>query len=168
VVVDDMLPIYASVEEMEAYRTAPDKQPKVSKALRAAIAAKAGKAGKDAAASQSGESGAVSQASPPPQDEGENIADSTVYLPVRYMASHIAEARQTLDGGKPDLAAVKATLDDALDSMVQSTVDLHLIPEEVVSSSGGKPAAKKGAATASPEASVQEQAPTPKGGGKAG
>jgi hypothetical protein len=165
VVVDDMLPIYSGMEEMAAYDV---NSSSTAKATKSAVHAKVNtpaKPAKTASASSPAEAASATPASRPTRlaqaakpanakvkdqvDElGANLDASTVYLPVRFVASHIATARHALDRDKPDLDAAKGALQDIMDSLVQSTVDLHMQPQQ--QSTAGTATGPKGTVQANP------------------
>jgi hypothetical protein len=113
-VVDDLLPIYANLEEMAEFA------PEVAKKAKAKLdeAARHAKAGEKTKAAKKLEEVAT------------DIAATTVYLPVLYVQDQVEAAIKALDKKPADKAAAKSDVDKAMDSLVHATVNMHLFPEE--------------------------------------
>lgn len=111
---DDMLPIYASLDEMAEY--APDLATKAKGKLDEA--AKHMKAGDKAKAAQKLDEVAA------------DISSTTVYLPVLYVEHQIEVARHALDQDPPDAKLAKTAVDNAMDSLVHATVTMFAFPNE--------------------------------------
>jgi tetrahydromethanopterin S-methyltransferase subunit B len=114
VVVNDMLPIYASVDEMADY--APDLATKAKGKLDEAV--KHMKAADKAKAAEKLDEVAA------------DISSTTVYLPVLYVEHQIEAARHALDKDPPDAKLAKTAVDNAMDSLVHATVTMFAFPNE--------------------------------------
>jgi hypothetical protein len=136
VIVDDLLPIYANLDEMADF--APE------------LAAKA-KAKLDEAAKHT-QKGEKEKAAQKLEEVAAEISSTTVYLPVRYVEDQVEAARHALDQDPPDTKTAKSAVDNAMLSLVHASVNMHLFPKE---KAAGKeaPAAKSGASR-SPEGSA--------------
>jgi hypothetical protein len=102
----DLLPIYASLDELQVYA------PQVANRTRGMVQ----KAEKNAAA---GDRKGAAQVL---KEAADDIAQHTVYLPVDYVDGQVHGALYALDQAKPDVAAAKAAVNRALDS-VTTVVD---------------------------------------------
>jgi hypothetical protein len=102
----DLLPIYASLDELQVYA------PKVASRTRGMVQ----KAEKNAAA------GNRKDAAQMLKEAADDIVQHTVYLPVDYVDEQVHGALYALNQTKPDVAAAKAAVNRALDS-VTTVVD---------------------------------------------
>lgn len=98
---DDLLPIYASLDELQVYA------PEVAQRTRGLVS----KAEKHAAA------GDKQHAAQALTEAADDITQHTVYLPVDYVDAQVHGALYALDRKKPDVAAAKAAVKRALDSV---------------------------------------------------
>lgn len=114
VIVDDLLPIYASLEEMAEY--APELANQAKSKLDEAVT-HAQKGDKETAAEKLDEIAA-------------EISATTVYLPVLYVENQVEAARKSLDQDPPNVSMAKTAVDNALLSLVHATVSMHIFPEE--------------------------------------
>jgi hypothetical protein len=114
VIVDDLLPIYANLDEMSEY--APE------------LAAKA-KAKLDEAAKHV-QKGEKEKAAQKLEEVAAEISSTTVYLPVLYVEAQVKAARHALDQDPPDTKTAKSAVDNAMLSLVHATVNMHVFPEE--------------------------------------
>lgn len=109
----DLLPIYASLDELQLYA------PKVAERTRGMVQ----KAEKNASA---GDKPAATRLL---TEAADDIAQHTVYLPVDYVDEQIHGALYAIDRPKPDVAAARAAVERALDSVT-------LVVDEVTASHG--------------------------------
>jgi nucleotide-binding universal stress UspA family protein len=114
IIVDDLLPIYSSLDEMAEY--APE------------LAAKA-KAKLDEA-TQHVKKGEKGKAAEKLNEIAADISATTVYLPVLYVENQVEAARNALDQDPPDTKTAKSAVDNAMLSLVHTTVNMHVFPEE--------------------------------------
>ena len=114
VVVDDMLPIYSSLDEMSAY--APELAGKAKAKLDQAV--------------QHMNKGEKQQAAEKLDEIAADISATTVYLPVNYVEHQIESAIVYLDQDPADTKTANQAIDNALRSLVQSTVNMHFFPNE--------------------------------------
>lgn len=122
IVVDDMLPVFSDVQAVEAFD--------VEKTAAAGDAkAKSDEQPANAATSEPADASKALAGNEQLEAVGEDIAANTLYLPVGYVSSHIASARNALVQGTPNLDVAKSAVADALDSLVENTVSVHVIPE---------------------------------------
>jgi soluble cytochrome b562 len=126
IVVDDMLPIYSSLDEMADF--APELAEKAK--------AKLDEANKHM------QKGEKEKAAEKLEEVAADISSTTVYLPVLYVESQVEAARHALDQDPPDTKTATSAVDNAMLSLVHATVNMHLFPEE-------KAAGKEAPATAS-------------------
>jgi hypothetical protein len=136
VIVDDLLPIYANLDEMADF--APE------------LAAKA-KAKLDEAAKHA-QKGEKEKAAQKLEEVAAEISSTTVYLPVLYVEDQVEAARHALDQDPPDTKTAKSAVDNAMLSLVHATVNMHVFPEE-------KAAGKEAPATAAKSGSSKTEAP---------
>jgi hypothetical protein len=136
VIVDDLLPIYANLDEMADF--APE------------LAAKA-KSKLDEAARHA-QKGEKEKAAEKLEEVAAEISSTTVYLPVRYVEDQVEAARHALDQDPPDTKTAKSAVDDAMLSLVHATVNMHLFPEE-------KAAGKEAPATTAKSGASKTEAP---------
>lgn len=102
----DLLPIYASLDELQVYA------PQVANRARGMVQ----KAEKNAAAGNRKDAAQVLK------EAADDIVRHTVYLPVDYVDGQVHGALYALNQAKPDVAAAKAAVNRALDS-VTTVVD---------------------------------------------
>ena len=114
VVVDDLLPIYANLNEMADY--APKLAAKAKTKLDEAV--NQAKAGKKTEAAQKLDEVAA------------DISGTTVYLPVRYVGNQVALAQTALNKEPADTKAAKTAIDNAMGSLVDASFNLVLRPEQ--------------------------------------
>jgi len=126
VIVDDLLPIYSSLDEMADF--APE------------LAAKA-KAKIDEAAKHARQ-GEKEKAADKLEEVAAEISATTVYLPVLYVEDQVEAARNALDQDPPDTKTAKSAVDNAMVSLVHATVSTHLFPEEKAAGKKAPAAAK--------------------------
>jgi hypothetical protein len=129
IVVDDLLPIYSSLDEMAEY--APELAGKAKTKLNEAA--------------QHMKKGEKEKAAEKLEEIAAEISATTVYLPVLYVENQVEAARNALDKDPPDTETAKSVVDNALLSLVHATVNMHVFPEE-------KAAGKQEPAATSPEA----------------
>jgi hypothetical protein len=129
VIVDDLLPIYASLDEMAEYAPELANQ---AKAKLDRVAKHAARGEKEKAAEQLDE-------------VADDISATTVYVPVLYVENQVQAARRALNQESPDVKTAQSAVDNALLSLVHATVNMHVFPEE-------KAAGKQEPAASSPEA----------------
>lgn len=122
VVADDLLPIYASLDEMEAY------VPELAKSAKAKV--------KQAEKHMS--KGERKKAAEKLDEVGAEIAASTVYLPVLYISEQVAVARKALDKKAPDTKVAEQAVRNALDSLVVKTEGVVVEPLPGKSGQGAK------------------------------
>ena len=111
IVVDDMLPVYKNIDQMEIYA------PELAKKARGKLkeAQKLVKAGKK---KQAGEK----------LDEViDDITATTVYMPVIYISKEVNQALKALDGKEPNTKVAKADINAALNSLVAASVDIDIM-----------------------------------------
>lgn len=130
VIVDDLLPIYSSLDEMEEF--APE------------LAAKA-KAHLDEAAKHV-QKGEKKEAAEKMDEVADEISSTTVYLPVLYVEHQVTAARVALDKDPSDTETAKSAVDNALESLVQATVNMHLLPPQKATEKSAPPPDKTAAA----------------------
>ena len=114
IVVDDMLPIYSSLDEMSAY--APELAGKAKTKLDQAV--------------KHMHKGEKQQAAEKLDEIAADISSTTVYLPVNYVEHQIESAIVSLDQDPADTKTANLAIDNALQSLVQSTVNMHFFPNE--------------------------------------
>jgi hypothetical protein len=110
---DDLLPIYANLDELQVYA------PNVAARTRGMVQ----KAEKSASAGDKG--GAARLLT----EAADDITQHTVYLPVDYVDGQVRGALYALNKTKPDVAAAKAAVNRALDSVT-------LVVDEVIGTPG--------------------------------
>jgi len=130
VIVDDMLPIYSSLDEMSAY--APE------------LAAKA-KTKLDEA-TEHVKKGEKKEAAKKMDEVATEISSTTVYLPVLYVEHQVEAARHALDKDPADTKTAKSAVDNALESLVHATVNMHFLPQGQASAKSTPPSDKQAAA----------------------
>lgn len=102
---DELLPIYAELDEMEAY------SPKVAQQAR----------GKLKQAEELSRTGKSDEAANNVQEVISMLAETDVYLPVVYVHGQLEAAQNALSETHRDLATAKAAIDNALDSLTALT-----------------------------------------------
>ncbi len=114
VAADELLPIYASLDQMALYvpQLARQSKAKVEQAEKAI-----NKDEKQAAAATL-------------QEVASDISATTVYLPVSDVAEQVNAARNALDKEKPDVAIAKKAVKSALNDMIVSSSGLVVMPEQ--------------------------------------
>lgn len=130
VIVDDLLPIYSNLDEMQEF--APE------------LAAKA-KAHLDEAAKHV-QKGEKKEAAEKMEEVAQDISSTTVYLPVLYVEHQVTAALVALDKDPSDTKTAKSAVDNALESLVQATVNMHFLPSEEASEKAAPPPEKPAAA----------------------
>jgi hypothetical protein len=100
---DDLLPIYASVDDMQLYA------PGLAKHVH-------GKVKKAEAQARSGQS---QEAAKTLNEVGEEVTRATVYLPLGLVDNQIQVAMAALKGDHPDQATARVAVDKALKSLVE-------------------------------------------------
>lgn len=127
VMVDDLLPIYASIDEMAEYA------PELAKTAKGKLdeAVKHMKQGKKA------------EAAAKLHEIEADISSTTVYLPVLLVENQVAAARAALDKEPPDIKAAKTDIDRAMESLVHATVNMVVLPNDKAAGTEGTPAAAK-------------------------
>jgi hypothetical protein len=128
-IVDDLLPIYANLDEMAEF--APELA-KTAKTKMDDAVKHVNKGDKDQAAEKLDEVAA-------------DISATTVYLPVLYVEHQVEAARNALDQDPANSKTAKTAVDNALLSLVHATVNMHIFPNE------------KAAAKSAPSAPKAEQ-----------
>ena len=136
VIVDDLLPIYSSLDEMAEF--APE------------LAAKA-KAHLDEAVKHV-QKGEKKEAAEKMDEVAQEISATTVYLPVLYVEHQVTAARVAMDKDPSDTETAKSAVDNALESLVQATVNMHVLPTEEGSEQATPPPDKPTAVKAEPTA----------------
>jgi hypothetical protein len=114
IIVDDLLPIYSSLDEMAEYA------PELAQRAKAKV---------DEAA-QHMRKGDKEKAAQKLDEVAADISATTVYLPVLYVENQVEAARNALDQDPPDTETAKSAVDNAMLSLVHATVNMHLFPEE--------------------------------------
>ena len=114
VIVDDMLPIYSSLDEMSAY--APELAGKAKSKLDLAM--------------QHLHRGEKHKAAKKLDEIAADISSTTVYLPVNYVENQIESALVSLDKDPADTKTANLAIDNALQSLVHATVNMHVFPNE--------------------------------------
>ena len=112
IIVGDMLPIYSSLDEMSEFA------PELAKTTKSKL---------DEAAQQA-DKGKQEQAVTKVDEVAEDVSATTVYLPVLYVEHQIEAARNALSQDPADTATAKTAIDDAQQSLVQATVNMHIFP----------------------------------------
>ena len=114
IVVDDLLPIYANLDEMADYapKLAAQAKTKLDEALNQA------KEGKKTEAAQKLDEVAA------------DISGTTLYLPVRYVERQVALAHTELNKEPADTKAAKTAIDNAMGSLVDASFNVVLTPEQ--------------------------------------
>ena len=97
----DLLPIYASIDEMTIYA------PEVAKKTRGMLKQ----------AEKHASSGDTKQAAKVLREAASEVSKHTVYLPVSYVDKQIRVAQNALNQEKPDVLAAKAAVNRSLDSL---------------------------------------------------
>jgi hypothetical protein len=113
-IVDDLLPIYANLDEMAEF--APELAHKAKTKLDEAV--------------KQMHKGEKKKAAAKLDEVAADISSTAVYLPVLYVENQVKVARRALDQEKPDTAVARGAIDNALASLVHTTVNMHLFPEE--------------------------------------
>jgi len=98
---DDLLPIYASIDEMTVYA------PQVAGKTRGMLKQ----------AENHARSGDTRHAATVLKDAATEISKHTVYLPVSYVERQIRVAQNALNQEKPDVATAKAAVENSLESL---------------------------------------------------
>ena len=114
VALDDMLPIYSSIEEMATY---------------APVLAGKAKVKLDKAVQQM-HRGEKQQAAEKLDEIADDISSTTVYLPVNYVEHQIKTALVLLEREPADTKTANHAIDNALQSLVRTTVNMHIFPNE--------------------------------------
>lgn len=114
VAADDLLPIYASLDQMELYVPQLARQSK----------------DKVAQAEKSINNGEKQEAAAKLKEVASDLSATTVYLPVSYVAEQVNAARHALDKDKPNVATAKKAVESALDNLVVSSSGLLAVPEQ--------------------------------------
>lgn len=99
---DDLIPIYARLDEMSIYA------PQVAKNAK----------GQLRHAERQAASGNTEEAGKAMDSVSDYLTDSTVYMPVDYVNSQVAVARIALSGDAPDAAVAKRAIQNAEQSLV--------------------------------------------------
>jgi hypothetical protein len=136
VMVDDLLPIYASIDEMADYA------PELAKKAK-------GKLDEAVKHMQEGKKGDAAEKL---HEIEADISATAVYLPVLYVEKQVEGARAALDKDPPDLKVAKTHIDRAMESLVHATVNMVVFPNE---QAAGKP----GTATPAPAPQAKEKTP---------
>lgn len=102
---DDLLPIYASVDDIQIYA------PRLARQVH----------GKVKEAEAQARRGKSQEAARTLREVSEQVTHSAVYLPLRYVDSEIQEAYAALQRDPPDPAKAQAAVDKALNSLVEQT-----------------------------------------------
>ena len=111
---DDLLPIYASVDDMQIY--APELAKHVhSKLKKAEAQARSGKS-QDAAQTL--------------REVSDEVTHTTVYLPLGYVDNQIQVAMAAMKGDHPDSATAQSAIDKALNSLIERQVTVVGIPRK--------------------------------------
>lgn len=103
---DDLLPIYANLDSMEVYA------PQVASHARSKVKQAENKA-------RNGDKTGAAQTL---QEVADEVAETTVYLPVDYVDGQIRAALASLKKETPDTATARAAVDNALQSLTAVTV----------------------------------------------
>jgi hypothetical protein len=133
IVVDDMLPIYSSLDEMADY--APELAGKAKAKLDQAV--------------QHMHKGEKHQAAEKLDEIAAEISATTVYLPVNYVENQIELARVSLDQDPADTQTANRAIDNALQSLVHATVNMHFFPHEKATAGTGHEATHSSANSSS-------------------
>jgi hypothetical protein len=113
VVVDEMLPIYANLDEMSEYapKLAQQAKNKLNQAVKHA------------------KQGDKQKAAETLTEIADDISATTVYLPVLYVKDQINIARNALNQDPPQLRTAQSAIESSMDSLVHATVSMHLFPK---------------------------------------
>ena len=114
ILVDDRLPIYSSLDEMAAY--APVLAGKAKTKLDQAV--------------KHMHKGEKQQAAEKFDEIAADLSSTTVYLPVNYVEHQIESALVSLDQDPANTKNANQAIDNALESLVHSTVNMHIFPNE--------------------------------------
>ncbi|MCB1875329.1 MAG: YfdX family protein [Chromatiales bacterium] len=114
VIVDDLLPIYASLDEMAEFA------PELAKSAKTKL--------DDAV--QHASSGDKEKAAAKLDEVADEISATTVYLPVLYVEGQVLAARKALDHDPADTKTAATAIDNSLLSLVHATVNMHVFPDE--------------------------------------
>lgn len=118
--VDDLLPIYASIDEMAVF--APELAGKVKSSLDE-VAKHVKNGEKDQAAEKLDEVAA-------------EMSETTVYLPVMYVENQLNAALNALDHDPANVKMAQSAVDNTLLSLEHSTVNMHYFPGEKAAGKG--------------------------------
>lgn len=112
VIVNDMLPVYANVDEMAEF--SPQLASKAKTQLH--------EAGKKIANSKQ-------QAPEKMQEVAADFETSTIYLPVMYIEHQVQAAQKALKADPQNIQTAQTAVEKALDSLVDATVNMHISPQ---------------------------------------
>lgn len=111
VVVDDMLPVYKNLDQMEIYA------PELAKKAR----------GKLKEAHMQVKAGKKKQAAEKLDEVIDDITATTVYMPVIYVSKEVNQALKALDSKEPNTKAAKADINAALNSLIAASVSIDIM-----------------------------------------
>lgn len=114
VAADELLPIYASLDQMELY------VPQLAQQSKAKVEQ----------AEKSINNGEKQEAAATLQEVASDISATTVYLPVSYVAKQVNAARNALDKEKPNVTTAQKAVESALDNLIVSSSGLLAVPEQ--------------------------------------
>jgi hypothetical protein len=114
VIVDDLLPIYSSLDEMADF--APELAEKAKTKLDEAT--------------KHVDKGEKEKAAEKLEEVAADISATTVYLPVMYVEHQVEAALNALDKDPADIKTAQSAVDNALESLVHATVNMHFLPEK--------------------------------------
>lgn len=114
VIVDDLLPIYANLDEMADFapKVAHKAKGKLNEVLQYLHLEKR------------------KQAAEKLQEVAADISESTVYLPVLYVEGQLKASLAALAKDPADTKTAKTAVDNAMDSLVESTIAAYFAPEK--------------------------------------
>ena len=114
IVVDDMLPIYSSFDEMADYapNLATNAKAKVDQAVRHLHKVEKPKSSQTL------------------DEIAAEISSTTVYLPVNYVENQIESALAALNQDPANTQTANQAIDNTLQSLVHATVSMHFFPKE--------------------------------------
>ncbi|MHB1084448.1 MAG: YfdX family protein [Thiobacillus sp.] len=111
---DDLLPIYASIDDMQVYA------PRLARHVH-------GKVKKSEAQARSGQSRAAAKTL---REVSEEVTHTTVYLPLAYVDTQIQVAMSAIKGDSADPATAQAAIDKALNSLVERQYTMLDVPRK--------------------------------------
>lgn len=114
IAVNDMLPIYSSFDEMSEYtpNLANSAKTKINQAVRHM------------------RKGADHKVAQKLDEIATEISSYTVYIPVNYVENQIESALAALNMDQADTQTANQAIDNAMQSLVQSTVNMHFFPKD--------------------------------------